>query len=55
MLRGNEGFQPNAKLDPAGAANVLEIRTKFGRPQKPLLDWTRYVDESFYTDALAKN
>lgn len=55
MLRGNEGFQPNAKLDPAGAANVLEIRTKFGRPQKSLLDWTRYVDESFYTDALAKN
>ena len=52
MLDSNEGFQPKAKFDAAGAANVLEIRSKYGRPQKELRDWTHYVDDRFYVDAI---
>ena len=52
MQSGNEGFQPQARFDAMGAAKVLEIRSKYGRPQKDLHDWKKYVDESFYGDAM---
>jgi ABC-type nitrate/sulfonate/bicarbonate transport system substrate-binding protein len=52
MLTRNEGFQRKAKFDPAGAAKVLEIRSQYGRPPKSLQDWRRYVDESFYGEAV---
>lgn len=52
MLGGKEGFQKDAKFDPEGASNVLAIRAQYGRPQKALGDWHRYVDESFYLDAM---
>lgn len=52
MLGGDEGFQPKAKFDAAGAAKVMEIRSNYGRPQKTLRDWRQYVDERFYLDAM---
>ena len=52
MLAADEGFQRDAKFDPAGATKVLEIRSTYGRPQKDLRDWQKYVDERFYVDAM---
>ncbi len=53
MLSGNEGFQRRAKLDIAGIRTVLEVRSEYGLPKKRLSDPLKYVDESFYRQALA--
>ena len=52
LLRENEGFAPGARLDPAGMANVLAIRSEFGRPRKDLTDVSRYIDDSILREAL---
>lgn len=52
MVSKTEGFQPHAKFDPVGAQNALQIRTEYGVPKKTLTDWRKYVDESFYDQAL---
>ena len=50
-LSSNESFQPSAEFDAAGAAKVLEIRSKYGRPWKDLHD-RAYVDERFDVDVM---
>ena len=52
MFTGPEGFQKKGKLDRAAIETVLKLRSEFGRPQKNLTDWSRYVDESYYRKAL---
>jgi hypothetical protein len=54
MLARYEGFQSRAKFDPLGAVRVMQIRGKYGRPQKPLQDWSRYIDDSFYEEVTRK-
>ena len=52
LTQGSEGFAKRAKLDRAGMETVLKLRSEFGRPQKQLADTGKYVDESYYADAL---
>jgi ABC-type nitrate/sulfonate/bicarbonate transport system substrate-binding protein len=52
LVQSGEGFQKRAKLDPAGMSTVLKLRSEFGKPQKTLTDPTRYVDETYYLEAL---
>ena len=52
LLQSGEGFQKRAKLDPAGMATVLRLRSEFGKPQKQLTDVNKYVDESYYLEAM---
>jgi len=52
LVPGPEGFQKKAKLDMAGVATVLKLRSEFGRPQKQLDDPSKYVDESYYRRAM---
>jgi ABC-type nitrate/sulfonate/bicarbonate transport system substrate-binding protein len=52
LTQSGEGFQKRAKLDPAGMETVLRLRSEFGRPQKTLTDPQRYVDESYYLEAM---
>jgi ABC-type nitrate/sulfonate/bicarbonate transport system substrate-binding protein len=52
LVPGPEGFQKKAKLDMAGVATVLSLRSEFGRPQKKLDDPSKYVDESYYQRAM---
>ena len=52
LVPGPEGFQKKAKLDMAGVATVLALRSEFGRPQKKLDDPSKYVDESYYLRAM---
>lgn len=52
LLTGLEGFQKKGKLDRAGIATVLKLRSEFGVPQKSLTDPGKYVDESYYNKAM---
>jgi len=52
LVQEKEGFARAARLDPAGMATVLKIRSEFGKPRKDLSDPSRYVDESILRDAL---
>ena len=52
LLGGDDGFAPGARLDRAGMANVLAIRSEYGRPRKHLGDVSRYIDESILQEAL---
>ena len=46
-----DGFIPGARLDAAGMATVLRVRSEYGRPRKELMDPSRYVDDSIPRDA----
>ena len=52
LVTSGEGFAKRARLDPAGMATVLKLRSEFGRPQKDLADVNKYVDESYYDEAV---
>ncbi len=52
LVQEKEGFARGARLDPAGMATVLRIRSEYGRPRKELADVSRYVDETILGDAL---
>jgi ABC-type nitrate/sulfonate/bicarbonate transport system substrate-binding protein len=52
MHSKTEGFQPHAKFDPVGARTALEIRSQYGVPRKALTEWRKYIDESYYSQAL---
>jgi ABC-type nitrate/sulfonate/bicarbonate transport system substrate-binding protein len=54
LLGGSEGFQKKGKVDLAGIATVLKLRSEFGRPQKTLTDPSKYVDESYYLKATSR-
>ena len=51
LVQENEGFARGARLDPAGMANVLRIRSEFATPRRSLTDASRYVDDSILRDA----
>jgi ABC-type nitrate/sulfonate/bicarbonate transport system substrate-binding protein len=46
------GFARRGVIDIRGVAKVLELRTRFGRPVKPLADPNRYYDLSYLKAAL---
>jgi len=50
----DEGLSKQGRIDMAGVATVLKLRSEYGRPQKELTDPSRYVDESYYEKALKK-
>jgi len=52
LAHGNEGFAKRAKLDRAGMETVLKLRSEFGEPKKALTDPMKYVDESYYNEAM---
>ncbi len=48
---GPKGFFRTAEIDIAGVRKVLELRSEYGRPQKPLDDPWRYYDPRHYEAA----
>jgi len=54
LLADKGGLYRDLAPDPAGIATVLQLRSKFGAPQKTLTDPMRYVDLSYYEKAAAK-
>ena len=54
MFSGNEGFQKKAKISLRGARTVLKLRSEYAKPQKDLKDPRKYIDESFYREAMKR-
>jgi ABC-type nitrate/sulfonate/bicarbonate transport system substrate-binding protein len=54
LLSPTDGFQRKAGIDLAGVKTVLELRSKYGKPQKTLSDPAKYYDDSFYRAAMAR-
>lgn len=53
MIGGKEGFQRKGKLDLEGIRTVLKLRSEYATPKKELIDPAKYVDETWYRQALA--
>jgi len=54
LLADKGGLTRDLALDPAGLRTVLDLRSKYGTPQKTLTDPMKYVDLSYYEKALGK-
>jgi ABC-type nitrate/sulfonate/bicarbonate transport system substrate-binding protein len=54
VLINPRGFSPKAQIDLEGVKTVLELRTRYGEPKKPLADPAKYYDPQYYNAALAK-
>jgi ABC-type nitrate/sulfonate/bicarbonate transport system substrate-binding protein len=48
------GLSRDLALDPAGVRTVLQLRSKYGIPQKTLSDPTKYIDLSYYDKAFPR-
>jgi ABC-type nitrate/sulfonate/bicarbonate transport system substrate-binding protein len=51
VLAPPQGFTPKAKIDMEGVKKVLELRSRYGEPKKPLSDPMKYYDGSYYANA----
>ncbi len=54
FLARDGGFAPLARLDPKGMQAVLELRSRYGRPQKQLANENKYQNDSYYQRALTE-
>jgi ABC-type nitrate/sulfonate/bicarbonate transport system substrate-binding protein len=54
LLGPEEGFQKKAKIDLEGVRTVLQLRSKYGAPQKTLTDPGKYYDPSFHEAAMRR-
>jgi ABC-type nitrate/sulfonate/bicarbonate transport system substrate-binding protein len=52
LLTTDDGIQPDGKIDFDGIATVLKLRSDYGQPRRPLADAAKYVDESYYREAV---
>jgi ABC-type nitrate/sulfonate/bicarbonate transport system substrate-binding protein len=52
LLAPRDGFQKKAQIDLNGVRTVLQLRSKYGQPQKTLTDPGRYYDDSYYRAAM---
>jgi ABC-type nitrate/sulfonate/bicarbonate transport system substrate-binding protein len=54
LLADRGGLARDLAPDAAGIRTVLELRSKYGKPQKTLTDPAKYVELSYYEKAFAK-
>jgi len=54
LINGKEGLQREAKLDMNGVRTVLKLRAEFGEPKKAIGEPAKYIDESYYNDAIRR-
>jgi ABC-type nitrate/sulfonate/bicarbonate transport system substrate-binding protein len=52
MLSPRDGMFKKAQMDFEGVRTVLQLRSKYGQPQKTLTDPRRYYDDSYYRAAM---
>jgi ABC-type nitrate/sulfonate/bicarbonate transport system substrate-binding protein len=53
LLADKGGLTRDLALDPAGIRTVLQLRSKYGTPQKTLADPEKYIDTNYYRKAFA--
>lgn len=54
LLDPKQGFARKAEIDKAGVRTVLALRSEYGEPKKALNDAGKYIDLSYYKEALAR-
>ena len=54
LLTTDDGIQPHGRIDMAGVDTVLKLRSEYGQPHRDLKDAAKYVDESFYHEAVGR-
>jgi len=54
LLNGGDGLQREAKLSLPGVRKVIELRAEFGEPKKAVGEPAKYIDESYYNDAIRR-
>lgn len=54
LLTSDDGIQVHGKIDVDGIRTVLKLRSEYGQPHRTLDDPGKYVDESFYREAIGK-
>jgi ABC-type nitrate/sulfonate/bicarbonate transport system substrate-binding protein len=52
LITDNKGYDPGAKIDMAGAKNVLELRRRYGPKGKTITDVGRFIDQSYFEQAI---
>jgi ABC-type nitrate/sulfonate/bicarbonate transport system substrate-binding protein len=52
LVASGKGYNPGAKLDLAGAKNVLDLRRRYGPKGKTITDARHFVDESYFNRAV---
>ncbi|MEO9163484.1 MAG: ABC transporter substrate-binding protein [Casimicrobiaceae bacterium] len=52
LLTTDDGIQRRGKIDIEGIRTVLKLRSVYGQPRRILDDPLKYVDESFYNEAI---
>lgn len=53
LTAGAGGLNKKAEINMAGMKTVLELRDEFGKPKKTLNDPSKYLDLTYYREALA--
>lgn len=51
LLDEQEGLIADMRIDPVSVQTVLKLRSKYGTPQKDLIDPTKYLDRSYLIKA----
>jgi len=54
MVDPKHGLLHKGRIDMAGVKTVLALRSEYGEPKKKLTDPNRYIDLSYYKQAIAK-
>jgi ABC-type nitrate/sulfonate/bicarbonate transport system substrate-binding protein len=54
VMTGPGGFHRDLRIDAAGFAKVLELRSKYAVPEKSLTEATKYIDPGYLREALAR-
>ena len=52
LMHPTEGLQRKARIDMKGVATALQLRSRYGKPQKTLSDPGRYYDGRYYDAAM---
>jgi len=52
MVIDNKGYNPGAKMNMAGAENVLDLRRRYGPKGKTVTNVARFIDESYFNQAV---
>jgi ABC-type nitrate/sulfonate/bicarbonate transport system substrate-binding protein len=55
LLNGSDGLQREARLSLPGVRKVIELRAEYGEPKKPMGEAAKYIDESYYNNAIRRS
>jgi ABC-type nitrate/sulfonate/bicarbonate transport system substrate-binding protein len=50
-MTGPDGFRRDLSFDEKGFRTVMDLRSKFAKPEKKLTDWRKYIDPSYLAEA----